>query len=140
MNDSPEPTTALREEQAWMLQSVVNPFPVSGALALESGRISFTLDAKAADASVGWLEKELGIEDIPGTIRAGGPVVAFDLAVADVEVSWPLTLAKAGMKLNTEGRDWIVSFDYPSAGGVVSVLFMSSGRKKAKAWKAALGG
>jgi hypothetical protein len=43
------------------------------------------------------------------------------------------------MKLTTAGRDWIVNFDYPSAGGVVSLLFMSSGRKKAKAWRAALG-
>lgn len=128
--------TPLREA-AWLLQNQMNPFPVAGDLVLDGGRLRFTLTAMAADASLGWLEKELGVADIAAKVKAGETVVAFDLAAQGLDVSWPLSLGKVGMKIKAD-RNWIVSLDYPSGGGLLQAMNMVTGRKKAKAWRAAL--
>jgi hypothetical protein len=129
----------IREEKAWLLQSRINPFPISGALALEGGRISFALDADAGSAALGWLEKELELEDIPAKLEAGETIVAFDYALDDCAVSWPITGGGAMMIVRTPGgRKWVVSYDYPSGGSLSQTMSMLTGRSKAREWKKAL--
>jgi len=129
----------IREDKAWLLQSRINPFPVSGALSLGDGRISFTLDEEAGDASVGWLEKELDLENIVSRIRSGETVVAFDYALADCAVTWPITGGGAMMIVRTPGgRKWVVSYDFPSAGSISQRVSAFTGRNKAREWKKAL--
>jgi hypothetical protein len=129
----------IREDKAWLLQSRINPFPVSGALSLGDGRISFALDDDAGEASVGWLEKELGMEDIAGRVRSGETVVAFDYALDDCVVTWPITGGGAMMIVRTpSGRKWVVSYDYPSGGSISQTMSLLAGRSKAREWKKAL--
>ena len=129
----------LREDKAWLLQSRINPFPISGALALGGGRISFVLDDEAGDASLDWLEKELGLEDIAVQLRAGERVVAFDYSLEECAVSWPITGGGAMMIVRTPGgRKWVVSYDYPSGGSIHQTMSLFTGRSKAKEWKKAL--
>jgi hypothetical protein len=129
---------AIREDQAWLLESRINPFPISGVLELRDGRLSFTLNPMAAEASLGWLEEELGAPDLKSKIEAGEKVVAFDYPLASREVSWPLTGGGAMMFIEGSDRKWVVSYDYPSAGAVSQTMSLLSGRKKAKEWKKAL--
>jgi hypothetical protein len=132
-------TVDIREDKAWLLQSRINPFPVSGALSLSDGRISFTLDEDAGDASVAWLEKELGLEDIAALVRSGETVVAFDYALTDCAVTWPITGGGAMMIVRTPGgRKWVVSYDYPSGGSISQTMSLFTGRSKAREWKKAL--
>ncbi len=129
----------IREDKAWLLQSRINPFPVSGALTLESGRISFTLDEDAGEAALGWLEKELGLEDIAARIHGGETVMAFDYSLDDCAVSWPITGGGAMMIVRTPGgRKWVVSYDYPSGGSLHQTMTLFTGRSRAKEWKKAL--
>ena len=129
----------IREEQAWLLQSRINPFPISGALALEGGRLAFTLDEAAAEANLGWLEKELEIDDLSTKIEAGETIVAFDYSLDDCAVSWPITGGGAMMIIRTPGgRKWVVSYEYPSGGSVAQTMSLFSGRGKAREWKKAL--
>ena len=129
----------IREDKAWLLQSRINPFPVSGALVLEGGRISFALDDDAGEAALGWLEKELELEDIAGRLQAGETVVAFDYSLDDCAVSWPITGGGAVMIVRTPGgRKWVVSYDYPSGGSLSQTMSLLSGRRRAREWKKAL--
>ena len=129
----------IREEKAWLLQSRINPFPVSGALSLEGGRISFVLDGDAGDAALGWLEKELEVEDISGQLQAGREVVAFDYALDECAVSWPITGGGAMMIVRAPGgRKWVVSYDYPSGGSLQQTMTLLTGRSRAREWKKAL--
>lgn len=128
----------IRADQAWLLQSRFNPSPISGALTLDDGRITFTLDEQAADAPLGWLEKELELEDLEAKLGAGEEVVAFDYDLADCAVTWPITGGGAMMIVRTPSRKWVVSYDYPSGGPVHGTLALVGGRKKAKEWKKAL--
>jgi hypothetical protein len=129
----------IREDKAWLLQSRINPFPVSGALALGEGRISFTLDEDAGEASLDWLEKELELDDIAALLRSGEKVVAFDYALADCVVSWPITGGGAMMIVRTPGgRKWVVSYDYPSGSSISQTMSVLTGRSKAREWKKAL--
>jgi len=136
MTTTPD-TTSLREG-AWLLQNQLNPFPIAGDLVLQDGRLSFTLTDLAAEASLGWLEKHLDMDDVKARIRAGQSVVAFDVPVAGLEVSWPLSLGKVGMKIKAADRNWVVALDYPSGGALWQTLNLITGRKKSKAWRAAL--
>jgi hypothetical protein len=129
---------AIREDQAWMLQSRINPFPISGALELREGRLSFTLNAMAAEAALGWLEDQLGAHDLKSRIEAGDTVVAFDHPLSGCKVSWPLTGGGAVMIIESPERKWVVSYDYPSGGAVSQTKSMITGRKKAREWKKAL--
>ena len=129
----------IREDQAWLLQSRINPFPVSGALMLENNRISFHLNGMAEEASLGWLEEELGISDIKGALQGGEQVVAFDYPLDGCAVTWPITGGGAMMIVQAPGgRKWVVSYDYPSGGSLSQTLHLLTGRKKAKQWKQAL--
>jgi hypothetical protein len=126
----------IREDKAWLLQSRINPFPISGALVLDDGRISFTLDEDAGDAALEWLEKELELQDIAGRLGAGETVVAFDYALDDCAVSWPITGGGAMMIVRTPGgRKWVVSYDYPSGGSIAQTMSLLTGRRKAREWK-----
>jgi hypothetical protein len=126
----------IREDKAWLLQSRINPFPVSGALSLSAGRIAFTLDDDADEAVLGWLEKELELPDIAAKIRAGETVTAFDYALEDCAVSWPITGGGAMMIVRTPGgRKWVVSYDYPSGGSIAQTVSLLTGRRKAREWK-----
>jgi len=129
----------IREDKAWLLQSRINPFPVSGALSLGDGRIAFTLDEDAGEASVDWLEKELELENIGARVRSGETVVAFDYALSDCAVTWPITGGGAMMIVRTPGgRKWVVSYDYPSGGSISQKMSLFTGRNKAREWKKAL--
>lgn len=128
----------IREAQAWLLQNRVNPFPISGALALEAGRLSFTLDAMAADASLGWLEEELGRDDLKARLEAGETIRAFDHPLGEVEASWPLTGGGAMLIVTAPERKWVISYDHPSGGSISQTLSLITGRKKAKEWKKAI--
>ena len=129
----------IREDKAWLLQSRINPFPVSGALALEGGRISFILDEDAGEASLGWLEQELEVEGIADSLRSGETVVAFDYSLDDCAVSWPITGGGAMMIVRTPGgRKWVVSYDYPSGGSISQTMSLLTGRSRAREWKKAL--
>jgi hypothetical protein len=129
----------LREDQAWLLQSRINPFPISGSLSLGDGRISFVLDADAGDTALGWLEKELVDDGLTARIAAGERVVAFDYSLDDCSVSWPITGGGAMMIVRTPGgRKWVVSYDYPSGGSIQQTMSLFTGRSKAKEWKKAL--
>jgi hypothetical protein len=106
-------------------------------LSLFDDVISFTLDEEAAEATLGWLEEETGIEDIKEKIEAGKDVVAFSIPIEECSVSWPIT---GGPMMLIEGptRKWVVSYDHPVGGAVVQTFNLMSGRGKAKAWKKAL--
>ena len=128
----------LREDQAWLLRSRVNPLPISGALALEDGRLRFTLADDAGEASLGWLEEELGLEGIRARLLDGETIVAFDHPLADCVVTWPITGGGAVMLVRAPDRKWVVSYDYPSGGRIANTLGMISGRRRAREWKRAL--
>jgi hypothetical protein len=126
-----------REDRAWLLRNRFNPFPISGLLSLADDVIAFRLDDEAAEATLGWLEDETGIEDIAMRIEAGEEVVAFSLPLADCSVSWPIT---GGPMMLIEGptRKWVISYDHPVGGAVIQTFNVMSGRGKARAWKKAL--
>jgi hypothetical protein len=127
------------EESAWLLQNQLNPFPIAGELELdESGHLRFTLTAKAADASLGWLEKALGTSDLKERIKAGERPVAFDLDVNGRKVAWPSSLARIGMKIEDGDRNWVVSLDYPSNGAIWQLMNIVGGGKRSRPWKEAL--
>jgi hypothetical protein len=128
---------AAREDRAWLLRNRFNPFPISGVLELADGVITFRLDGDAAEATLGWLEDELGTDDIAERLEAGEEVVAFSLPLSECPVSWPIT---GGPMMLIEGptRKWVVSYDHPVGGAFVQTFNLMSGRGKAKAWKKAL--
>jgi len=128
-------------EQAWMLQSKVNPFPVAGELAWRDGRLTFTLGALAGEAALGWVEKELGQENLQERLRGGETVRVFDFSLDECKVSWPKLYNGSWMQVEPlgGGRTWLVAYDYPSGGSITQTMSLFSGRKKGKAWKAALG-
>ena len=128
----------IREDKAWLLQSRINPFPVSGALALINRRISFVLDTAAAESALGWLEEQMEIDDLKAQIETGETITVFDHSLEDCQVSWPLTGGGAMMLVKAPERKWVVSYDYPSGGPISNTMTLVSGRKKAKEWKKAL--
>ena len=129
----------IREDQAWLLQSRINPFPVAGSLVMENNRISFRLNSMAEEASLGWLQEELGIEDIKATMQDGEAVIAFDYPLDGCAVTWPITGGGAMMIVQAPGgRKWVVSYDYPSGSSFSQTFSLITGRKKAKQWKKAL--
>lgn len=62
------------EQHSYLLHNQMNPFPISGQLTLsDDGELSFRLDDKAAQASLGWLEKATGISGLKALIQGGEP-------------------------------------------------------------------
>ena len=128
---------AAREDRAWLLRNRFNPFPISGLLSLADGVITFRLDEAAADATLGWLEDELGAPGIKARIEAGEDVVAFSLPLRECPVSWPITGGPM-MLIDGPTRKWVISYDHPVGGAVLQTFNLMSGRGKARAWKKAL--
>lgn len=127
------------EQNSYLLQNQLNPFPISGNLVLDGdGHLRFTLDEKASGASLGWLEKALGEDGLKARIESGDRPVAFDVAVAGRKFGWPKSLGGYAMKFSDDRRKWIVSLNYPSGGALWQVLNMINGRKTSKPWKQAL--
>jgi hypothetical protein len=80
-----------REDKAWLLRNRFNPFPISGSLSLSDDVISFRLDEDAAEATLGWLEDETGVDDMKERIEKGEEVVAFSIPLGECTVSCPIT-------------------------------------------------
>lgn len=128
-------------EQAWLLKSKVNPFPVGGEMALRDGRFTFTLGTIAGEAFLGWVEEATGEADLQGRLRGGESARIVDAARDEIEVAWPKLYAGSALEVTEKanGRKWIIAIDYPSGGSISQTISLFSGRTKGKAWKAALG-
>ncbi len=127
------------EQDAYLLQNQLNPFPVSGTLALDdAGTLRFTLDEKAAGASLGWLEKQLGTEGLAERIKGGERPEAFAIPLEGAKVSWPKSLGGYAMKIDAGERKWIASLNYPSGGALWQTINMMRSRGTTKPWKEAL--
>jgi hypothetical protein len=128
------------EQDSYLLQNQLNPFPVSGKLRLEdTGTLRFTLDDKAAGASLGWLEKQLATEGLAERIKGGERPQVFEIPLAGTKVSWPKTLGGYAMKIDAGERKWIVSLNYPSGGALWQTINMVRSRGATKPWKQAIG-
>ena len=128
------------EQDCYLLQNQMNPFPISGRLTLDdAGELSFRLDEKAAQASLGWLEKATGRSDLKQAILGGDPPVVFRFAAGEQKITWPKMLGGYAMKIKTADRVWIVSLNYPSGGGVWQMINMVKSGSTSKPWKEALG-
>jgi hypothetical protein len=129
------------EQDSYLLQNQMNPFPISGQLALDDqGTLSFTLDEKAAGASLGWLEKASGLDGLKARIEAGERPEVFSLPVSGVKFNWPKSLGGCAMKFEAGDRKWIVSLNYPSGGAIWQTMNMLSAKGTTKPWKQALAG
>jgi hypothetical protein len=127
------------EQDSYLLQNQMNPFPVAGQLRLDDqGQLSFALSEKAAGASLGWLEKTLGSEGLKERIQAGEKPVVFSFPISGRKVKWPKSLGGYAMKIEADDRKWIVSLNYPSGGGVWQMINMVNSRGTTKPWKQAL--
>ncbi|MDQ6803466.1 MAG: hypothetical protein M3065_00550 [Actinomycetota bacterium] len=126
------------EQDSFLLQNQLNPFPISGKLVLDDhGQLSFALDEKAAGASLGWLEKAIGTDGLKQRISGGERPVVFSLPVSGAKISWPKTLGGYAMKIEAPDRKWIVSLNYPSGGAIWQTINMVKGGSTSKPWKQA---
>ena len=111
------------EESAYLLQNQLNPFPIAGELELsDEGRLPFSLTTNAAQASLAWLEKALGTDELKARIESGEKPLVFDLDVSGRKITWPASLARVGMKIEDDGRSWFISLEYPSGGAIWQTL------------------
>ena len=132
-------TTDVLSEQAWALQNKINPFPVAGTLVWDGVTLSFTLAKLAGDASLGWVEKRLGVTGLANRLRSGDLVPAFSWSKAEFETSWPALYAGSVVEVTgPNGESWLIALDYPSGGAISQSLSLFTGRKKGKVWKRAL--
>jgi hypothetical protein len=130
---------SMLEQDSYLLQNQLNPFPISGRLVLDDqGRLSFALDEKAAGASLGWLEKAIGSDGLKARIESGERPEIFNVAVAGRKVRWPKTLGGYAMKIEDGERDWIVSLNYPSGGALWQTINMLRAGGVTKPWKQGL--
>lgn len=129
------------KQEAYLLQSQINPFPVSGQLELTADALRFTLDASSGQlTTLGWLEKELGIDGLRDRLKSGEAITAFELQRGQLDISWPKQFMGSAMKVANPGtRDWLVSLILPS-GSLYSTYKTFKYRSVFKAWKSELGG
>jgi len=125
------------EEQVWLLQNALNPFPVAGRLALNRNRLVLTLDPMAKDAFTGWVEKALDDPAIKDKVERGETVTVFDTDVAGLDISWPKQFMGSGLKVAANGRDWLIALVYPS-GNLYTTYKVLRHRGESKAWRQAL--
>lgn len=129
-------------ERSWLLRSKVNPFPVGGELRWDGAVLSFTCRADAADSFHGWVAELIGMDadQMKSDLQAGRPIELFALHTGEFEARWPRIMGGAAIEVidRPRGLRWLVSLDYPSSGGLLSVLNLISGRQKARLWKTAL--
>lgn len=129
----------IEKKKAYLLQNQVNPFPICGDLVLDDGgNLSFTLNEDAAGASLGWLEKAIGQDNLKDRIQGGERPVVFNVPVKDKKIAWPLSLARMGMKFEDGDRKWVVSLEQPNNGAILQTLSILEGGKRSKPWKEAL--
>jgi hypothetical protein len=126
-----------RQQDVWVLQNAMNPFPVAAHLALTSGRLVLTLNPMAGEAFTGWLEKATDDPGVKARVAAGETVTLFDIDVSGVDIGWPKQFAGSAMKVPAAGRDWLVALVYPS-GGAFTAVRMLIHRSESKAWRKAL--
>jgi hypothetical protein len=128
------------QQDAYLLHTRVSPLPVSGRLELTDATLRFVLDQDSAKlTTVGWLEKELGIDNLRERLTQG-EVPAFELRRSDLSISWPKQFMGSAMIVsNPETREWIVSLILPS-GSLYSTYKTFKHRATFKAWKEQLGG
>jgi hypothetical protein len=131
-------------ERCWLLRSKINPFPVGGELAFDGTTLTFTIGELASSAVLGWVADRLETEKeaLKTTLEAGQSVEVFRVEQPNLEVTWPKTMGGAAMEATdgVTGHTWLISMDYPSGGAIMQTFNLISGRKKAKAWRAAFGG
>ncbi len=131
--------TEVLTEQAWLLQNKINPFPVGGTLKLEDDVLTYTLGTLAADAVLSWVEKRAGLADLANRLKGGESIELFRLTRAERKIDWPKLYAGSAVEITSpDGTSWIVTMDYPSGGSISQTISLFTGRKKGKAWKAAL--
>jgi hypothetical protein len=136
MNDT---TTTILTESAWALQNKLNPFPVAGTLQWDGETLSFTLGRMAGEAVLGWVEKRLDQTDLITRLRGGEDVTAFAWPTGTFTTNWPAMYAGGTVEVTgPSGTTWLIALDYPSGGAISQSLSLFTGRRKAKAWKAAL--
>lgn len=93
----------------------------------------------AAKAFNGWVEEELGPANLKERLQAGEQVPVFSVRKGGFAMSSPKMYFGSMFEVTpTGGRTWLVSIDYPSGGSISQTMSLMSGRKKGKAWKAAL--
>jgi hypothetical protein len=127
------------EQSTFLLQNQLNPFPISGMLRLsDEGALSFTLDAKAAGAVLGWLEKAIDKTGLKEQIESGQLPEVFSIPISGVSVKWPKMLGGYAMKFDAGDRTWIVSLNYPSGGAIWQTVNMLKAKGTTKPWKDAL--
>jgi len=127
------------QEDVWLLQSSVNPFPVAGHLELTGSRLVLTLNPMAKDAFTGWIEMAIDDSDVKTKVAAGETVTLFDIDVVGAEITWPKQFMGSAMKVATERREWIVSLVYPS-GSLYTMYKLFKHRGESKAWRQVLEG
>ena len=129
--------TAL-SQTVWLLRSKVNPFPVASELTLRNGQLSLALQPSASEAFLGWVAErmERSVDELKSELAAGATVPVFD--TRRFAVTWPKTFAGAAMEISVDGRSWLACLEYPSGGALWQTMNLITGRKKSKAWKAAL--
>lgn len=128
-------------EQVWILRNRVNPFPVSADMTWDGHTFSLTLNAMAAEAFNGWVEEELGQSDMKARLQNGEKIPVSAVQKGGFAMSWPKMYIGSMFEVTpTGGRKRLISIDYPSGGSISQTMSLMSGRKKGKAWKAALEG
>jgi hypothetical protein len=125
------------QEDVWLLQSKVNPFPVAAHLSLSGGRLVLTLTPAAKDGFTGWIEKAIDDPAVKAKAAAGETVTLFDIDPTGLDIKWPKQFMGSAMQVPTDQREWLVSLVYPS-GSLYSNVKMFQHRKQSKAWKEAL--
>ena len=119
----------MMEQDSYLLQNQVNPFPISGQLVLDDdGHLRFSLDEGAAGCKLGWLEKATGEQGPKERIEGGERPVMFDLSVAGRKISWPMSLGGYGLKFEDDQRKWTVTLNYPSGGAIWQLINMAGSR------------
>jgi hypothetical protein len=126
-------------QDAWLMQSQLNPFSITGTLEMDEQSLRFVLDEDSAKlTTISWLEKELGRSDLRDRLKQGDKVVAFELSRPQLKVEWPKQFMGSAMKVSNPGsREWLVSLVLPS-GSLYSTYKAFKVRSVAKEWKKAL--
>ncbi len=133
-------TTNTLTENVWLLQNKLNPFPVAGQLTWDGSELSLVLGIPAAESFSGWVAKRLNADadTLKERLRSGESIQLFRSNREQMSVSWPKSMAGAALEVETGGAEWLICMEYPSGGAILQTINLLSGRKKAKAWKAAL--
>jgi hypothetical protein len=124
--------TAPPKSKVHLLQNRANAFHTVGELELTDTTLRCVLKQHS-----GWVEKELGIDDLKSRIKAGEEVVAFEFDRGRMEVEWPKQFGGGGFSVSQgDSRKWLCSLATPT--GFWSIWDLMTERRIFKAWRAAL--